>query len=72
MLNIIIGFMILGILIFTPIVTMIIVGEILGLSAQYIGENTALLSKILAIIIICEVIFEILLLLYLIGRGALI
>jgi hypothetical protein len=72
MLNIVIGFMILGILIFTPIVTMIIVGEILGLSAQYIGKNTALLSKICAIIIICEVIFEIFLLLYLIGRSVLI
>lgn len=71
MLNIVIGFMILGILIFTPIVTMIIVGEILRLSAQYIGENTALLSKILAIIIICEIIFEIFLLVYLIGRGVL-
>jgi hypothetical protein len=72
MLNIILGLAILISMFLTPIVTLMIMGEIFALIVTKTHKNIVLLSKILAIIIICEVIFEIFLLLYLIGRSVLI
>lgn len=72
MLNIIMGFAIITIMFLTPIATLMVMGELFALIATKTHKNVALLSKILAIIIICEIIFEVLLLLYLIGRGVLI
>lgn len=72
MLNIILGLAIITIMFLTPIATLMIMGEIFALIVTKTHKNIALLSKICAIIIICEVIFEILLLLYLIGRSVLI
>jgi hypothetical protein len=69
MLNILIGLVILAIMFLTPIATLMIMGEIFTLIVTKTHKNIALLSKICAIIIICEVIFEIFLLLYLVGRG---
>jgi hypothetical protein len=65
MLNIVIGLAIITIMFLTPIATLMIMSVIFALIV------TETHSKILAIIIICEIIFEIFLLLYLIGRGVL-
>ena len=72
MLNIIIGLAIITIMFLTPIATLMIMGELFTLIVTKTHKNIALLSKILAIILVCEIIFEIFLLLYLIGRGVLI
>jgi hypothetical protein len=69
MLNIILGLVILVLMLITPIATLMIMGEIFGLIVTKTHKNVALLSKICAIIVICEIIFEVLLLLYLIGSG---
>jgi hypothetical protein len=71
MLNIILGLAILISMFLTPIATLMIMGEIFALIVTKTHKNIELLSKICAIIIICEIIFEILLLLYLIGRSVL-
>jgi hypothetical protein len=72
MLNIILGLAILISMFLTPIATLMIMGEIFALIVTKTHKNIALLSKILAIILVCEIIFEIFLLLYLIGRSVLI
>lgn len=71
MLNILMGLVILAIMFLTPIATLMIMGEIFALIVTKAHKNIESLSKICAIIIVCEVIFEIFLLLYLIGRGVL-
>lgn len=71
MLNIILGLAIITIMFLTPIATLMIMGEIFAIIVTKTHKNIESLSKICAIIIICEVIFEILLLIYLIGRGVL-
>lgn len=70
MLNIILGLAILVIMLITPIATLMIMGEFFGLIVTKTHKNITVLSKICAIIVICEIIFEIILLLYLIGNGA--
>jgi hypothetical protein len=72
MLNILMGLAIIVITLLTPIVTLMVMGEIFALIVTKTHKNIALLSKILAIILVCEIIFEIFLLLYLIGRSVLI
>ena len=70
MLNIILGLAILVIMFLSPLATLMIMGEIFALIVAKTHKNIALLSKICAIIIVIEIIFEVLLLLYLIGSGA--
>lgn len=69
MLNILLGLVILVIMFIAPIATLMIMGELLGLIVTKTHKNIALLSKMCAIIVIVEIIFEVLLLLYLIGNG---
>lgn len=69
MLNILMGFAIIAIMFLTPIATLMIMGEIFALIVTKTHKNIESLSKICAIIIICEIILEVLLLLYLVGRG---
>ena len=69
MINIILGLAILVIMLITPIATLMIMGEFFALIVTKTHKNIEPLSKICAIIVICEIIFEILLLLYLIGNG---
>ena len=69
MLNIILGLAILVIMLITPIATLMMMGEIFALIVTKTHKNVALLSKICAIIIVIEIIFEIILLLCLIGNG---
>jgi hypothetical protein len=66
------GLIIITVMFLTPIVTLMIMGEIFALIVTKTHKNIVLLSKILAIILVCEIIFEIFLLLYLIGRSVLI
>jgi hypothetical protein len=70
MLNIILGLAILVLMFLTPIATLMIMGELFALIVTKTDKNIASLSKICAIIVICEIVFEVLLLLYLIGNGA--